>query len=435
MKKIWIITLLMIIIFLATGSLAAADQMRSPNWSFTGISIVKNNPSLIHSTWEVFRPPYGSLDKIKLHRVVDKERKPRDRHKVIIILPGTWQAGGWSEISAPNINPYLFLAGNGYDVYTMDFRVSNIPDMDYAQFAQKGIDLSSTTDWTYGVFREDVKACVDKIKQITKVEKIFMGGFSRGASIMFVYANKYETDLAGLVSLDGVIKRFPPSGTPLSEPVYKMIIGLLKAGQLNIPGMGIAPWVVPLGTQNYASWKLAGVLPNSTTMVGGPLPVGFQSVSDFVADEAHNLWGPAVLTNYHSGNIDQDVLVKALNEFTRYYPAIQFLEDDQMMASLNVPYFDYDDNEIHLPAIAFVTNFTCPGYGPLYDGVPNLTKSQDVTINYLPNYGHMDIMFGKNVLTDVEKPLLEWLNRHVQLNAGITTHLEDFLKITDLFKN
>ncbi len=35
-----------------------------------------------------------------------------------------------------------------------------------------------------------------------------------------------------------------------------------------------------------------------------------------------------------------------------------------------------------------------------------------MTIHYLPDYGHIDLIFGANSLTDVKEPLLEWLESH-----------------------
>jgi hypothetical protein len=51
----------------------------------------------------------------------------------------------------------VFLANNSYDVYTMDYRTVNIPDMDYDQFSDNNVDISPNTEWTNGVFREEVR--------------------------------------------------------------------------------------------------------------------------------------------------------------------------------------------------------------------------------------------------------------------------------------
>lgn len=392
------------------------------DWKLKSVADVDDNPLLIYFAWETLRPPHGDLDTVTLHRVV-KKNKLLFNDKVIFMLPGTWNAGGWSQITDPEANIMLFLANNGYDVYTLDYRSVNIPDMAFEQFAQYGIDVTPTTDWTYGVFREDIKACVNLIKILSSVDKIFMSGFSRGGAHMFIYASKYQDDLLGLVVLDYYIKDLPPTGIPLDEATYNFMIQLFKAGQLVDPDSGeVIPWLLPplffLDDMNYNNLKLAGALPRSKFMVGSQLPTEFDLLADYVADLLHYIWlpiyGEGGFTNYKGGYIDRDILVQAVNQFSRYAPNIQTLEDIQMMAHDDVPYFDYDDNDIFLPAIAFLTEyFGCPQGICLIDVLPNLTKSDDVTINLVSGYGHLDILFGKDSLTDVKQPLLQWLDGHM----------------------
>lgn len=240
---------------------------------------------------------------------------------------------------------------------------------------------------------------------------------------MYNYARKYHDDLRGIVAFDIIIKDLPPQGTPMDETMYNQVVSLFKAGMLVDPDtLEPMPWVYGvffLDTLNYNNWKLAGVLPFCKNMVGSPLPTDFPVISDYVADNVHHLWdyfqlGEGALSNYHGGYIDREVLVKAVNEFSRYYPHIQTLEDSQMEAYDDVPYFDYDDNDIYLPMVAFLTNYVgCAYSNCLMDIFPYVTRSDDVTVHLLQGYGHMDVMFGKDSLTDVKQPLLDWLNAHM----------------------
>lgn len=424
MKKTCVFVSLMLVMgmFFIGYPMGNLGEPESKTWKLKSESGVQNNPSLIHYAWETLRPPYGALDKIVLHRVVDKYRPPgggKNKDRVIFLLPGTWGIGGWSEIADPNINTMLYLANNGYDVYTMDYRSSNIPNMEYEQFSQYGIDISTTADWTYGVFIGDIEACVTKIQRLARVKKVFLGGFSRGGILMFIYASKYPRDLRGLICLDGGIKDYPPTGTPLDEATYNQMIMLFKAGLLPNPfepGTTL-PFIYGYDTVYYESWKLAGIFPYAKKLAGEELPAGFGVISDFVANDAHHIWdfmglGEGIFTNYYGGYIDRDVLVKVLNESTQYFPSIQTLESSQLMAYDDVPYFDYDDNPIYLPAIAFCSTLDCIQGICLIDAVPNMTKSDDVTIIFLPGYGHIDVLYGTNSLDDVKKPMLQWLNNH-----------------------
>jgi pimeloyl-ACP methyl ester carboxylesterase len=402
-----------ILLWLIIFSLTVRAQ-NSSGWELREVAGVPGNPALIHMVWQHNNNSANPLNRIALHRVVKRQCEARDRSKVIMLLPGTWQAGGWSAVTDKTVNTLVYLADNGYDVYTMDFRTANLPGSDYDQLMAGGPDLFlPVTDWTYGAFREDVKLCVEKIKQETRAARIFMSGFSRGATLMFIYANKYQNDLKGLVSLDGDIKDNPPSGTQMDESTYRRVIAAFKAGLLSNPADGsLVLWMYDLKAPNYDSWKLAGVLPESRQMAGASLPSQFATVSDLVADEAHNLWGAALFSNYYGRYIDKAVLVKVVNEFTRYYPSVQSIEDLQLAAYADVPYFDYDDNPVNLPALAFLTRLNCPDNAPPSDAIPNLTVSRDVTIVFLSGYGHMDLMFGVSSLHDVKQPLLDWLNRH-----------------------
>lgn len=429
MKKSCIFTTFVIVFiaafFVVDAFASPGDNLNCRNWTLKSESKVENNPSLIHSVWEVYRPPYGVLDRIALHRVVNKDRPPgggKDKNKVIFMIPGTWGTGGWSEITDPDLNTMLYLANNDYDVYTMDFRSSNITDVSYLQFFDLEIDISPTTDWTYGVFREDIESCARKIKDLSGAKKMFMSGFSRGGVLIFIYARKYANDVRGLVVLDSYIKDMPPFIPPLDEATYNQVIALWKARLLIDPDtQEETPWITGVFFQDrkdHVNWKMAGALPFATTLAGEPLPEEFDVISDYVADSAHYVWGPVFgegsLTNYHGGYIDRDVLVKILNEFTPYYPVLQILEDQQLYAYTDVPYFDYDDGDVYLPAIAFLSpQVGCPGNICLIDAIPNMTKSDDVTINLLQGYGHMDVLFGKYSVNDVKKPLVTWLDQHL----------------------
>ena len=107
--------------------------------------------------------------------------------------------------------------------------------------------------------------------------------------------------------------------------------------------------------------------------------------------------------------MDRDVLIQTEANLTRYWPQVQNIEGSQMSAWEDCPYLDYDDNLADLPLIAFLSELFCPGGLCLY--LPdNMTLSDDVTFNYLPGYGHLDVYVGKYSLEDVKEPLLEWLN-------------------------
>lgn len=66
-----------------------------------------------------------------------------------------------------------------------------------------------------------------------------------------------------------------------------------------------------------------------------------------------------------------------------------------------------------MPAIAFLSGLSCPNGVCLKKSIPNKTTHDDVSIHYLPDYGHIDVIFGKHSLKDVKQPLLAWLDSHL----------------------
>ncbi len=407
---------------------AANSHAEDPRgWEKERVDAIPDNPGLKHVRWELARPPFGAYDRIALHRVVNKKGNSPGapiKQKVILMLPGSWEAGGWSKLSDPNINTMLYLATNGYDVYTISFRNYFLPNVTYEQFAEFGLDISGTGEWTFALYREDVKACVDKIKEMTKAKKIFMGGFSRGSIHMFIYASKYQEDLKGLISLGGWIKAYPPRKKKArDEAAFNDMVNALKAGSHPVPPGCAGLLCPPRGTmyqllaeatyEHYDDWQLAAVVPNARGLFGGALPPEFSTVSDFVANDVKLMWGDGKFSNYGADMIDREVLVTAMAECSRYYPTVQNFEINQLLAWKDVPYFDYDDNEIDLPAIAFLSPLLCPKGVCLKESIPNMTVHDDVTVHHLPDYGHIDLIFGKHSLKDVKQPLLTWLDSHL----------------------
>jgi len=418
--------LVMISMSISTNSLAKRNHAKKDRWAFKGSNIVENNPGLKNYIWETERPPYGPFDKISLHRVVYEPynwkeisgRPAPNKKKVIFIIPGTWSRGS-SKLTEDRQSLNLFLANNGYDVYTMDFRTAYIPNYAYDQFETEGIEISSTSDWTYGVFREDIKACIDKAKEVSRAKKVFLAGRSRGGTQMFIYASKYwKKDLKGLISLDGGGKILPPSGDQLTEVEYGAVVADFKANGTLLSEVS-----------GYEQSQYAGQVPYSPMTVGfetldeyveyvqtlywwaedPPLPI--KTVSDAVAYGAYYAWGAGKVTNYYGGFIELDALIKVESNFTRYWPQIQNIEGSQLDAysGSGCPYLDYDDNLANLPMIAFLSELFCPS--GLCLGLPfNKTLSDDVTFHYLPGYGHLDVYVGVYSIDDVKEPLLEWMN-------------------------
>ena len=430
-RSIFAMFLLLFIVSTFTASSALAKKnCPTDDWVYLGAEMVANNPGLIHYKWESVRPPYGAFDQIALHRFVfepnNKNFIPRrpapNKKKVIFIIPGTWSQGS-SKGSDPDVTTSYFLALNGYDVYSMDFRTKFIPDLAYGQFDEFSVDISETADWTYDLFREDIKACVNLTKKISRARKIFMAGRSRGATQLYIYASKYwKQDLKGLISLDGGIKGTPPVNVGDLSP--EEIEAAKEAYEASVEAFKYSGTLLA-EVSGYELGQFAGQLPYSTSNLNGPLPPGINNVSELIAYGAYYAWGAGLVTNiytpYPDGSgetyMDLNVLVDIYSNFTRYWPERQNLESAAFRAYDDCPFLDYDDNldKVRVPVIAFGGELTCPG-GCTEDSSTyysaHMTSSNDITIVYLPEYGHLDVYAGTHSLEDVKEPLLDWLDAH-----------------------
>jgi len=405
------------------------------NWEYKGVTVSDYDPDLKHYVWETARPPYGPFDKIAMHRYIhqrhnwdaDPYRPSGDPRKVLFIIPGTWDRG-FPKGSNPKVSENYFFAANGYDVYTIEFRTGYIkPNLAYDQFPQFGLAdaLKGTADWTYGVFREDIKACVELAKRLSRAHKLFMAGRSRGGTQLYIYAAKYwKQDLKGLISLDGggAYVNVNPSGQ-MSQAQFQASVAAFKAN---------GPYLSEVS--GYEQSQYAGAVPFAKTAVGydlaahapllfGPPPDGsaIQTVSDLVAYGAYYAWGAGKVTNYYtpypggSGEtfMDRQVLIDIESNFTRYWPRMQDLEGTAMGNYLDNPYLDYDDTgKITLPIIFMASELFCPSgicqhLPPSYQ--PR-TASTDITTIYLQGYGHLDVYAGTHSVQDVKQPVLEWMN-------------------------
>jgi hypothetical protein len=417
-------------------------------WEYKGSSVSEYDSTLKHYYWETSRPPYGPFDKIALHRFVrqphpwpvDPDHPSPDPRKVLFIIPGTWDRG-FPKGSNPNISENWFFAANGYDVYAIDFRTAYIkPNLAYDQFVSFGLGdaLKGTADWTYNVFREDIKACVELAKKLSRAKKIFMAGRSRGGTQLYIYAAKYwKQDLKGMIGLDGGSPWLPvdiPSNQK-TEAQFLAAVQAFKNGLLSAPYNTFLSEV-----SGYERSQFAGAVPFATTTIDGPLPSAaslnppipafapadkkeIHFVSDLVCYYGYYAWGPGMVMNYYtpypggSGEtyMDREVAIDIYANFTRYWPRIQDLEGAYMTGYSNCPFLDYDDvGAITLPILHFYSELSCKNGVCLSNPQPYRVSSTDVTIKYLPGYGHLDVYAGTHSLEDVKKPMLEWMNARIK---------------------
>ena len=431
---------------LLTTALASADTVTDPAragaqtapgvWRYEGVRVGEVHAHINHYVWESDRPPFGPYDKIALHRWVGEPDNPRGRpgheapdpRKVLFVIPGTWSA---AEAKDPADDTNQWFAAQGYDVYSLDFRTSYVPNLPYDRFDDEGQleGLQSTANWTYEAFREDIKAAVELSKDLSGADKVFLAGRSRGGTQMYIYAAKYADDLKGMIGLDGgpIYRRAENPAAQRTEEEFRAALESFAAGALAAPYDTLLA-ELPL----YENAQLAGVLPYATAQVGAPLPdeaelphgpppdgSTIETISDLLVYQAYWEWGEGLLTNYYTpypggsgeGYITKKAVVDRLSNYLRWWPRVQDLEASFMAGYANVPFLDYDDTEhVTVPIIHFSGELTCRGGSCLSSDQPRSTASADFTIKYLPGYGHLDVYAGTHAEEDVDRPMLEWMN-------------------------
>lgn len=424
-KNFLLLTVLILIALFPVSQTLAGHPDHDPSWVWKSTAAVAGNPDILHTIWEMARPPYGPYDKIALHRFAYEGKNWRKRphgDKVLLHLPGTWDTA-WKGITDSNFENHLFFADRGYDVYSLDYRTSYLPDLPYTQELEQSI--GSAAYWTYGLFREDIKACVEKIKRTSHARRLFLSGFSRGGTHMWIYASKYgHHDLKGLIGLDG---GSPFAGTTpkRSTAEYDAAVNAflsggrpLLTGSTTFDGFCRIQFSArfPYAQKTVGYGDLRSCLTGSIYygMYGEP-PVAINVISDLQAYFYNFVWndrfGPIVtdygiLTNYYEGQMDLQTLIKAEAGMTLYWPAIQNIE--------RIDDLDYADNvaKLKLPVLFFGGILSC-GYDGSRCTLPTLKfkcASPDITVVTLPAFGHMDVMWGLNSREKVKEPMLEWMN-------------------------
>lgn len=425
-----------------TSSSAPAIAQVADPWQYKGVSMNADDPTLRHYVWEMARPPFGPWDRIQLHRYVKETANPQcipgwrhdDPRKVLFFNPGTWDRA--IHATEDMLSQQWYFAANGYDFYAIDYRTAFLPYFDYDQFAALGFAdaLAATADWTYDVFREDIKACVDKAKKTSGARKIFMSGFSRGGFHLVAYAAKYADDLKGMISLDGsgLWRNVENPNTQRTVDQFNAAVASFKAGTY-------APYPLFLADGGGSERTRFGALyPHSrNTVTRAPantvssldtdaalikaalaafnpddIPAPPQSVSDLLAYAFYWTWGKGRLTNVYGGFSTIDVLVRYNAQLSRFWPNIQNLEAGFMTGYANCPFLDYHNTTaVTLPFLFIGGELGCPGGACQTPGAGGyMIPTDDRTVAYRAGYGHVDILIGTRSVADVKAVELDWMN-------------------------
>jgi pimeloyl-ACP methyl ester carboxylesterase len=389
---------------------------------------VKAYPDLKEYVWQknASMNPHGIYDKINLHRLVKTGATPQG---VLFILPGLGMSGELLTSNPPNDNwtklendtEALYWANRGFDVYSIDFRDYFVPqDVNASSLGNPyltNVDpnpLSFMEDWGWDQWMSDLKEAVDKAKQVSGAERIFLAGMSFGGEAAMNYATLYwKEDLKGVILLDAV-----QIGYGEGSPVWARIGGETNSYNLTavlanmtstktwftefVASGFVLPQKIFFANLSAPAVSLYTGMPFINPATGLP----FANYSDYLA-YARN--GP--MDNIAGGYANVTQVAYHYANALRYFPTRLILESQAMIDWTNCPYVtrDFDDHydEIGVPVLAFASGLYSNSTGNFrfINGINNT----DFTGIMLENYGHGDIFSGVYSARDVSEPAYLWM--------------------------
>ena len=320
------------------------------------------------------------FDRIGLHRITSGPAAPAHPGLVMLYLPGT-NMNGEVAVDDPRYSMPLYLAAHGVDVWAMDYRTHFVPPGTAAE------KLAVMAGWTSRVFEGDVEAAAAFVSTRTHSEKIFIAGFSRGASFAYLFAAMHPRRVAGLAILDGFIPRTPARAMP--------------AGRV----------ADDIGGRHLTYEKRRALMEAVIRDPGGPAPLpkyktAAENLEHVVYDADGVFGGHGGLANPQGGFSDPSVLARVLFGYDRWWPAVQDYDnpfDASALARLRAS---------KIPVIAFASTNVSAQWPAMVAESAAATGSTEVTVKRLDGWGHLDVVCGTRAESEVYAPLLAWLRRH-----------------------
>lgn len=366
-------------------------------WTVTVADRAIPGTSELHeSVWTLARPPYGQYDYIALRRITKRAVTGDPPRPVFFFLPGAHLHG---EVVIPDAryDLRLYLANCGVETWTLDYRTHFVP-------REQIFDSRFMQDWTVETFVQDAAAAADFVRQTSGTQKIFVGGYSRGATFAALLAARYgREDVLGLVLLDGYVLD-PPD----EEPLYRE--------RPETP-----TWFADDLERRYVPYpRWIKMLQETLADPAGPdfLPVHvFDNRTEALA---HFLYVSPMfgteggLSNAKGGYADVLVLARIFLHEDRYWPRVQNHGGFSLKRHLAGVPFDYEKAlaRMDVPILAFASgNMNKAGipWAERVEYTARGTATTDTQFHLLEDWGHLDVMFGTAAARQVFQPVCEWI--------------------------
>ncbi|MGB3552521.1 MAG: alpha/beta fold hydrolase [Candidatus Binatus sp.] len=378
-RRIAISGLAVLLFLIALGAVASAGDAEFS--AVGGARVLKGAMGIYEWT---FRSTVGKspFDKIALHRVAKGWNPPAHPDAVVLYLPGT-NMNGELALEDPRYSFQVYLAGQGVDVWSMDYRTHFIPP----QTPQS--DLSELANWTNDLFESDIDAAAKFVSEKTGRDKLFVAGFSRGVEFAYLYAARHPDRVKGIIALDGFIPSHPMRAAPVTAGHYADDIGgehLTYDKRYKLMQMVIENPDQPAPIPKYKTAR--------------------ENLEHVVYGAGGFFGGNGGLANPQGGFSDAVVLAKLLIGYDRYWPAVQDGESPfspELLAALKAS---------KIPVIAFAsTNFGSQWPGQV-EAAANSTGAPDPSFAKFDNWGHLDVLAGTKSESEVFAPTVAWIKQH-----------------------
>jgi pimeloyl-ACP methyl ester carboxylesterase len=371
-RRIALDMLLVLFLVFATDAIASTSTANFTAVAGGGVRELKGAPGIYEWTFArtVGESPF---DKIALHRVAKGPNPPAHPAAVVLYLPGT-NMNGEVALEDPRYSFQVYLAEQGVDVWSMDYRTHFIPP----ETPQS--ELSELAGWTNELFESDIEAAARFVSEKTGRDKLFVAGFSRGVEFAYLYAAMHPGNVAGIIALDGFIPE------PLAPGQFADDVGgkhLTYDKRHKLMQMVIENPEQPAPIPKYKTAR--------------------ENLEHVMYDAAP---GNGAFANMPGGYSDAVVLAKLLIGYDRYWPSVQDGENPftpELLATLKAS---------KIPVIAFAsTNFGADWPGQVEEASKS-TGARDPSFTKFDNWGHLDVLAGTKSESEVFVPTAAWIKQH-----------------------
>ena len=377
----------------------------------------------------------GAYDKIGLHRVSMEQAPwiPALTKNAVMMIHGDTSSfdAAFAAPSPDQQSLAIFLAQQGVDVWGIDLRWVLVPD--------DTTDFSFMKSWNTALHLKDIKKAVQVCRvlrglTVSSSGKIIMLGHSRGAQLVYAYANQEALlpaplqDLKGLIPMDFAYKFDPhdPDALALKQNAhnrYDAFNALYRTGTYNTSDGAILKGLAALAASaptEMSKYDPSGLMDNYQFALAA-LTATYASTTPDLAYTPffHYLAGTFDgATQLPSGlKFADPSYVLSLGMATPGFQSIGEQIDGEAIASDAAP-VPYDD---HLRQIKVPVFYVGAGGGAGQYGAYTLTllggsDKKTLIVSTGPNpyldYGHADLLWANNAKNLAWIPVSAWIAAH-----------------------